>query len=189
MVRAPVHPTGALVVVVAAARRTTTTGGLPDMSVDLSQMVVAVSHRFESPVEAVWELLSDLPAMAAFSDEVVALAWTGPRTFTATNRLHGREWTVDGHLVEVDPPRLLRWTVLDPARPSSTWEVTLVPEGPSATTVTQRFAHGPGPSGVRYAVEAEPGRLEQIVAGRSAMLRQAMSDSLDRAARALAGPA
>ena len=159
------------------------------MTVDLSQMVVAVQHRFAAPVQALWDLLSDLPAMAAFSDEVAVVTWTGPRTFSATNRLAGREWTVDGHVVQADPPRLLRWTVLDPDCPSSTWEVALEPDGPSATVVTQRFAHRPGPSGVRYAVEADPSRLEEIVSGRTAMLRQAVRASLDRAARSLAGPA
>ena len=148
------------------------------MSADLSQMVVVVRHRFPAPAQAVWDLLSDLPAMAAFSDEVAVLTWTGPRTFAAMNRLGDREWTVDGHVVQADPPHVLRWTVLDPACPSSTWDVMLLPDGAAATVVTQRFSHGPGPSGVRSAVEADPSRLEDLVAERTAMLRQAMSASL-----------
>jgi len=156
------------------------------MSVDLSHMVITVQHRFPAPIEVVWDLLSDLPAMAAFSDEVAVLTWTGPRTFLATNRLGGQEWTVHGHVVQSQRPHLLRWTVLDPDCPSSTWELVLVRDGGSATAVTQRFAHGPGPSGVRRAAEADPGGLEELVAGRTTMLREAMRTSLDRAARSLA---
>ena len=158
------------------------------MRIDLSDVVISVQHRFPAGIEAVWDLLSDLPAMAAFSDEVAVLTWTGPRTFLATNRLGGREWTVDGHIVEADRPHLLRWTVLDPDCPSSTWEVVLDHDGPSATAVTQRFTHGPGPSGLRSAAEADPGQLRELVAGRTAMLRHAMTTSLERAARSLAGP-
>lgn len=154
---------------------------------DLSGMTVQVHHRFDAAPEQVWALLSDLPRMARLSDEVTELSWQQvDLVFRAVNRLDGREWTVTGHVVEREAPRLLRWTVLDPACPSSTWSYELAPDG-AGTLVTHAFAHGPGPSGVRYAVEADPSRRDEVVRGRSAALAAGMAASLQEAARLLGG--
>jgi uncharacterized membrane protein len=152
--------------------------------VDLSSMRVSVEHVFDAPAQRVWELVSDLPAMAAFSPEVAALTWDDEERsrFTATNRREGHEWTVGGHVLVRDAPRLLRWTVLDPAQPSSTWEYALSGTADGRTLVEHRFAHGPGPSLVRMTVEADPGRQADVVAGRSRMLAADMRASLEAAA-------
>jgi uncharacterized protein YndB with AHSA1/START domain len=155
--------------------------------VDLSDMTVSVQHRFAAPVERVWPLVSDLPAMAAFSPEVVELRWDDDaRTrFTATNRREGREWTVPCHVVAREAPRLLRWTVLDPAHPSSTWSYALTPTDDGGTLVEHRFAHGPGTSLIRMVVEADPSRTAEVVAGRSRMLAADMLAGLRAADAAL----
>jgi uncharacterized protein YndB with AHSA1/START domain len=161
---------------------------------DLSTMQVSVQHVFDAAPPEVWALVSDLPAMAAFSPEVAALDWddAARSRFTATNRREGREWTVSGHVLVRDAPRLLRWTVSDPAHPSSTWEYALTPTAEGGTLVYHRFAHGPGVSLVRRMVEADPARAEAVVAGRSRMLATDMLAGLQAAAASLsprqAGP-
>jgi len=151
-------------------------------AVDLSGMTVTVAHLVDAPVDEVWALVSDLPRMATFSPEVERLTWTGATTFSAVNRQGGSTWTVTGHVVDRRPPTLLRWTVLAPEHPSSTWSYELLASG-STTRVVHRFEHGPGPSGVRGAVEADPDRAEQVVAARSAQLAEDMRASLQRAER------
>ena len=152
---------------------------------DLSAMAVTVERVLAAPLPDVWALVSDLPRMAGFSPEVESLVWTDPVTFTAVNRTGGSRWTVTGHVVERRAPTLLRWTVLSPRRPSSTWSYELVPAG-GATRVVHRFQHGPGPSGVRGAVEARPAAAAQVVAERSAQLAAGMTESLLLADRWLA---
>jgi hypothetical protein len=126
--------------------------------------------------------------MAVHSPEVVPLTWDDPdqRRFTATNSRGGHTWTVPGHVVERAAPHLLRWTVLDPAHPSSTWAYALRPQDEGegmGTVVTHTFAHGPGPSLVRHQVEQDPARTTEVLAGHTAMLREDMASSLRACAR------
>ncbi len=155
-------------------------------AVDLSGMAVLVERVLAAPLPEVWALVEDLPRMATFSAEVSSLTWTDALTFTAVNRAGGSTWTVTGHVVERRAPTRLCWTVLEPDRPSSTWSYDLSAAGP-ATRVVHRFQHGPGPSGVRRAVEARPAAAGQIVAARTARLTGSMTESLRLADEWLAG--
>ena len=153
---------------------------------DLTAMSVVVERVLAAPLADVWALLSDLPRMATFSPEVESLTWTDAVTFTAVNRTGGSTWTVTGHVVDRRAPTRLRWTVLAPASPSSTWSYELVAAG-GGTRVVHRFQHGPGPSGVRRSVEALPAAAERIVAERRDQLAAGMTESLRLADRWLAG--
>ena len=153
---------------------------------DLSAMAVTVERVLAAPLPDVWALVSDLPRMAGFSPEVESLVWTDADTFTAVNRIGGSRWTVTGHVVDRRPPTRLQWTVLTPSRPSSTWSYELDREG-EGTRVVHRFQHGPGPSGVRGAVEARPAAAARIVAERAAGLAAGMTESLRLADLWLAG--
>jgi uncharacterized protein YndB with AHSA1/START domain len=154
--------------------------------VDLSAMTVTVERTFSAAVADVWRLLSDLPRMAGFSREVESLEWDGAGGFTATNRRGGTTWTVPGQVVERREPTLLRWVVLSPDRPSSTWSYELA-DRRGATHVVHRFTHGEGFSLVRRAVEAQPARAAEIVSGRCAQLEADMQESLRLAEQWLVG--
>lgn len=155
-------------------------------AVDLSGMAVHVERVLVAPLAEVWALVIDLPRMATFSAEVASLTWTDAMTFTAVNRAGSSTWTVTGRVVERRAPTWLCWTVLEPELPSSTWSYDLSAAG-AGTRVVHRFQHGPGPSGVRRAVEARPAASEQIVSARTAQLTGSMTDSLRLADEWLAG--
>ena len=157
--------------------------------VDLSGFRVVVVQHVPATPDAVWAVLSDLPGMAERSPEVVSLEWDDPdqRTFTDTNARGGQRWTVRGHVVAREAPVLLRWTVLDPAHPSSTWSYELQPDT-DGTRVVHTFVHGPGPSLVRQQAEQDPGRTADVVAGRTQMLHDGMAASLQDVAESFLAP-
>lgn len=149
------------------------------MTVDLSGFSVSVEPLVRAPAEAVGAVVSDLPGMSARSPEVVTLAWNSDaqRTFTATNSRGGRTWTVTGHVVDRVAPTLLRWTVSDPAQPSSTWRYRLQ-DADGGTLAVHTFDHGPGSSLVRQQAESDPASAARVVAWRGEMLRADMTASL-----------
>jgi uncharacterized protein YndB with AHSA1/START domain len=166
----------------------------PAAPVDLSAMTVEVTHRFAADIGRVWALLSDFERMAGLGPEHLAARVDGDAggregpavgtTFTGRNRIGDREWEVPCHVVAVEAPTHLAWTVLDPAEPSSTWTYDLSPDG-DGTVVVQRFRHGPGFSYLRASVERHPERAEDIVRGRAEMLRSNMEATLRAAGRLL----
>ena len=145
--------------------------------IDLAEMVVEVTHRFQTPIADVWALLSDVERMAGLGPEHVEAHWldSGPKVgaaFTGKNRRDDFEWEVPCEVIECDPPYRLVWTVLEPENPSSVWSYTLTPDG-DCTVVVQRFQHGPNyssfgsgwkssPNGLRRSSVNESIRCEQI---------------------------
>lgn len=165
-----------------------------DAPVDLSAMTAEVTHRFAADIDRVWALLSDVERMAGLGPEHDHARWTSRSspeevavgdTFVGRNRIGDREWEVPCHVVAVEAPRHLAWTVLDPGEPSSTWTYDLSPDG-DGTVVVQRFRHGPGFSYLRASAERHPERVADIVRGRAEMLRSNMAATL-RAADQLLG--
>lgn len=156
----------------------------------LAGLAVEVRQHFDATPSRVWDLLTDVPRLAAFSPEVVDVAWLDPAPlrvgsrFRAANRRGGMEWTVTGHVLVVDPPTEFAWCVGEPARPSSTWTYTLA-EDHAGCLVTQSFRHGPGPSMLRPMIEAEGADVDRIVTGRADMLRTDMASVLAQAADTL----
>jgi len=156
---------------------------------DVTGVVAEVSVEIAAPREVVWDLLADLSLTPEINRETLRTVWLAPSarwavgsTFRATNRIGEREWSVDCHVTVADRPGELGWTVLDPQNPSSTWWYRLEPVVAGGTRVTQGFRHGPNVSGLRWAVEAEPARGAEIVAGRLAMLTANMEYTLGRVA-------
>ncbi len=158
--------------------------------IDLTSMAVEVSVRLDAPIQAVWDLLTDVQRMAGLGPEHVRARWLTPTVevgarFEGWNRIGDREWDVVCVVTGCRPPGWIEWNVGEGPLPSSTWSYELT-EGPGGTTtVTQRFRHGPGFSGVTAAVERHPDRAEQIVAGRSETLRTNMVSTLEAAGRLL----
>ncbi len=161
--------------------------------VDLTAMAVEVAVRFEAPVGAVWELLTDVERMAGLGPEHVRARWltsapaVGAR-FMGWNRIGQHEWDVICVVTRCQAPRFIEWNVGEGPLPSSTWSYHLTEEGPAASSVTQRFQHGPGGSGVRDAVERHPERADRIVQGRADTLHTNMVLTLEAAGRLLAEP-
>lgn len=174
---------------VAGAAVSTVTGPEPQPvgEIDLSEMRVTVQHSFDAPVERTWQVVSDLPLMAGFSPEVQELSWDDDArtSFTATNERGGRRWTITGFVTERHAPLLLRWTVSDPARPSSTWSNQLSPHSGARTLVVHTFAHGPGNSLVRQMVQQDLSAKASVLDWRRRMLEADMSASLRAAAEIL----
>jgi uncharacterized protein YndB with AHSA1/START domain len=161
--------------------------------VDLSEMSVAVTHRFDARIEDVWDLLSDVERMAGLGPEHVEARWVerGPHvgaSFMGKNRREDFEWEVPCYITECDRPTRVAWTVLEPENPSSLWSYTLAPDG-EGTSVTQRFQHGPNYSFIRLWAEEQPDRAAEIVRDRAEMLRADMATTLTNAARLLSKPA
>jgi hypothetical protein len=167
-------------------------GGVQE-HIDLSGMVVEVTHRFRAGIAAVWALLSNVERMAGLGPEHVEARWVDPgravgARFTGRNRRGDLEWVTECQVVECDPPRRFGWTVAGPTNPSSTWSYTLA-EGLDTTVVVQRFEHGPGYSFVRIMAEQRPEAAQEIVRDRADTLRSDMAATLVEAERLLTGDA
>lgn len=153
--------------------------------------------------EQVWDLVTDLGHIGAWSPECVGAAWcapdTGPRVgarFEAHNRYP------DGFTAEVtcvvtaaERPHRFDWIVLDddadPDRPGSVWHYRLLPGGaPDRTLVRHGFVHGPGRTGLREATRCGQGTTTEAadaarrVERRLAVLRANMTLTLAAMARA-----
>jgi uncharacterized protein YndB with AHSA1/START domain len=156
----------------------------------LADMAVEVTATFDAPIDQVWVLLSDVERMAGLGPEHVAATWltTGPATgarFTGVNRRGEFTWEVPCVVTACRAPEFLEWTVGDAPDHSSTWSYALSGGRDGPTVVVQRFRHGPGFSFVRQRVDRTPDEAGAIIAGRSAMLRDGMEETLAAAARLL----
>lgn len=127
----------------------------------------AVETVVAAPPERVWEVVTDLGAPAAFSEEFQGAAWTsepGPgATFTGRNAHPAiGEWEVPCFVLAWEPPRTFAWGTSDPANPGATWRFDLEPEG-GGTRLRFSMQIGPGPSGISRALEAMPDKAEKIL--------------------------
>ena len=160
--------------------------------VDLTSMTVEVVAQFDAPPPAVWALLTDVERMAGLGPEHFRAEWLTPAPavgarFRGWNRAGDLEWAVICVVTAFEPPRFIEWNVGEGPLPSSTWSYELVPRAGDSSTVTQRFRHGPGTSGVSAAVERYPERADAIVRRRSDTLRANMVVTLEAAARLIGG--
>jgi len=159
-------------------------------SVDLTTMATEVMVGFDAPIQAVWDLLTNVERMAGLGPEHFRARWLTPgpalgARFEGWNRIGENEWDVVCVVTECRPPEFIEWNVGVGPLPSSTWSYLLTSDGESSTRVTQRFRHGPGRSGVSNAIEKYPERASRIVEHRSRELHTNMTSTLEAAARLL----
>jgi hypothetical protein len=65
-------------------------------------------------------------------------------------------------------------------RPGSIWSYQLSPSATAGrTTVFHRFEHGPGQTGVTWAVDKDPEHAQQIVDDRLGVLRRNMIHTIE----------
>lgn len=152
----------------------------------LEDVSVEVSELLPAPPQEVYDLLTDVARLGGLGPENTRSEWESDArgagaVFRGWNVLGGRSYDVPCTVVTADPPRAFAYAVGDPALPSATWSYELV-ETVGGTRVTQRFQHGPGPTFLRRAVAAEPGRAADLVAERSAQVERGMRTVLQAAA-------
>jgi uncharacterized protein YndB with AHSA1/START domain len=134
---------------------------------------VEVYADIAAPVAQVWDLVSDISLMPAFSTELQSVEWADGfdepglgAQFLGTNRHDAIGiWTTRSHITEFDPPRAFEWAVGNPDGPAAVWRFDLA----SATDGTRlRYSArlGPGKSGVTMMIERQPDQAEAIVARR-----------------------
>ena len=134
---------------------------------------VEVYADIAAPIEQVWDVVTDIGLMPAYSTELQSVEWVdgfdGPRLgarFLGTNR-HAAigVWTTCSHITEFDPPQAFEWTVGNPDGPAAVWRFDLA-SATGGTRLRYSARLGPGKSGVTVMIEREPDRAEQLVEDR-----------------------
>ncbi len=145
---------------------------------------VTVQTVIGADPKRVYEVASDLDAMASFGTEFQGGEWASGRpgakgaTFTGRQRLGDSEWETTSTVLRADPGRVFEWVVGDTDNPTATWSLELR-STPRGTEVTYSFVHGPGPSGLRSRIETYPESEEKMIEARLAMLQENMVKTLE----------
>ena len=144
---------------------------------------VEVYAEIEAPIEDVWDLVTDINVSARFQDEFQSAEWLddGPRLgarFRGRNTLGSRTWETVSTITAYEEPRVFQWTVNDVDDPVATWTF-LLDEAEGTTTVRYHRVVGPGPSGLKAAIEKYPDREEEFIARRDEQHRTHMQAVLD----------
>jgi hypothetical protein len=164
----------------------------PDIDIDIDIDIVVEVASSAGP-EQVWDVIWALERYGEWNVECVEARWlpgwsepgVGAR-FSGRNEWNGRTWTVVCHIIECAPPAFVCWTVQDPGCPSSTWSYTITPTE-RGCTVHQRFVHGPGNSGIRSMVRADPDSADVVIAARTRMLEANMQSGVRAVVRMAEG--
>lgn len=138
-----------------------------------------------APPEAVWPLVCDITLPARFSSEFLGAEWLDgveqPRLgarFRGRNRHSARgEWQTTSIVVDLEPERTFGWAVTDVDHPSSSWWMTLTPEG-AGTRLSMRMHLGPARSGINAAIDAMPDKEDRILRRRLGELLANMEATL-----------
>ena len=117
-----------------------------------------------------WPLVTDVDLPSRFSEEYQGGEWIdepGPGArFLGRNHLDiVGDWETTSHVVDWQPDRRFAWAVSDPVEPGSWWAFELEPLA-GATRLRQTWTIGPGRSGLRHAIDQNPGAEEAIIGSR-----------------------
>ncbi len=145
---------------------------------------VSVETVIKATPERVYEVASDLEAMASFGTEFQRGEWSSGKpgsvgaTFTGQQRLGDSEWETTSTVITATPGKEFSWVVGDVDDVTATWTMHMrsVPDG---TEVSYSFVHGPGPSGLRDRIETYPESEAKLIEGRLAMLQENMVKTLE----------
>lgn len=150
------------------------------------QPTVEVTQRVGCDVATAWKLVTDIGLPARCSPELQAVEWIGSARgvevgarFRGTNRHDAfGAWQTECEIVEVDDGRRWVWHALGPDGPTATWAFEVEPTSDGAL-IRQWARMGPGPSGLTFAIEAQPEMEARIVAKRLAEWQKNMQINLD----------
>ncbi|MCW2778491.1 MAG: hypothetical protein JWN17_2216 [Frankiales bacterium] len=102
------------------------------------------STEVAASAEAVWALVSDLPAMGRFSPEATGGRWVrggGPvvgAVFRGTNAQGRRRWSTRSTVVEAEPGRAFAFEVSSAGLPVARWSYRIEPT-PEGCRVTETW--------------------------------------------------
>lgn len=145
---------------------------------------VTVETTIKVDAERVYELISDLDAMASFGTEFQSGKWVSGRpgsvgsSFVGRQRLGEREWETTSTVLTAKPGREFSWVVGDPENATATWTV-LLRTVPAGTEVRYSFVHGPGPSGLTEAIDKHPEDEAKYIEARLSGLQENMIKTLE----------
>lgn len=98
-----------------------------------------------APAQRVWDLVSDLPGMGAFSPENTGGAWAGGAdgpalgaVFRGTNAQGSRTWSTRSTVVRCEPGRAFAFAVSSVGLPVAVWTYEIEPT-PTGCTVTETW--------------------------------------------------
>lgn len=145
---------------------------------------VSVETTIDAEPSAIYAIVGDLDAMAAFGTEFQRGEWIKGRpgelgsVFVGHQKLGEREWQSTSVVVERESDRVFGWAVGDPDEPVARWTFSLhrVPDG---TEVRYEAVLGPGESGLTAAIAARPDAEEAIIDKRLAYLQENMVKTLE----------
>jgi len=124
--------------------------------------------EIDAPPTAVWRVVTDIDAPAAFSEEFLGAQWVdgGPAlgaSFVGRNRHPAiGEWEVPSFVDVYEEEHSFGWATVDPANPGSRWRFDLEPLG-AGTRLRFSMSIGPGPSGITIAIDAMPDKEPRIL--------------------------
>lgn len=102
------------------------------------------SIDIDASPDAVYALISDLPAMGRWSPECYRCDWLDGATapapgvrFKGRNRIGMRRWSTDGVVVTADPGRELTFDIAYYGMPVSRWTYRLAPRDGGGTTLSE----------------------------------------------------
>lgn len=108
--------------------------------VSFDSRTVSRSVEVAAPAERVWDLITDLPGMGAFSPENSGGRWqsgaTGPAVgavFRGTNEQGRRRWATQATVVTYEPVRSFAFEVRAVGKPVARWSYDVVATGGSCT--------------------------------------------------------
>ena len=155
---------------------------------------VEVTQLIPCDVDTAWRLVTDIRLPLRCSSELRDVEWLDDADRVAVGaRFRGHNshdalgtWSTQCQVVEVEENRRWVWDVAGPQGVGATWGFEVEPS--SRGTIVRQWARmGPGPSGLTFAITANPDKEGRIVARRLEEWQTNMTANLDCIAR-LAAP-
>lgn len=148
----------------------------------------AVTARCASSTSALWSVVSDVPGVAMWSEEIERSHWIARASadevvrgdrFESHIRLGTMAWTSPGTVTESVSGRKLELTIGDLENPVAVWSFDLTQDG-EGVEVTYAVVLGPGDSMLAPMAGGDDHVLETLEQGRLDSLAVGMARTLDR---------
>jgi hypothetical protein len=147
---------------------------------------VEVVRLIQCDVDTAWRLVTDIRLPLRCSSELRDVEWVdGADRLVVGARFRGHNshaalgtWSTQCEVAEFEDRRRWTWNVMGPEHPSATWGFEVEPSS-RGTLVRQWARMGPGPSGLTFAITANPEKEGRIVARRLEEWQTNMTANLD----------
>lgn len=147
---------------------------------------IEVTQRVRCDVATAWRYVTDITLPARCSAELQSAEWLKGASGVAVGaRFRGRnsneaigEWETVCEVAEVEDQRRWVWNVLGQGAPVATWGFEVEPTS-DGVLIRQWARLGPAPSGLSFAIAAQPDKEARIIAGRLADWQRNMVANLE----------